>query len=158
MNNSEVFTRIVTRAEADNSGLGSLFYASAPLVTTIAWDDVIGSKVSPYITMAFVSSDNIDDGFDTDVTRWQWDFNVWIKKEIGISANVGAGIVDRLYGNATTQSDLVPDWGFHRYEFGVTLTSGWDMTSCYHVASAEAHELDYLHFIETFEVLLSRSP
>jgi hypothetical protein len=91
--------------------------------------------------------------FDTmrgDGIRLTIEFHIYDVAEGNTNDNC-RNIIDRIRGDAATQSNKLPTYGFHR-RVPTDLVSTWSASQFINTGGATAHERDVLHYIETYEV------
>lgn len=158
-------TAIITRAQAD-TGSGGLFETGAQLVNAIGY--AVESRIAagfnakmPYISFSFLQSEQAD-GYDYDLCAILVQFHVWNTMARDADSDICHTILERLSGNATTQADREPDYGFHRWTGDLYLGLPppdpiWKLSKMHLVTpNVESHEDGVWHFIQTYRVHASR--
>lgn len=165
MSLSLVAAAIRTRALAD-TGTGGLFNVGSPLVKSCtheyapATDSATNlADLLPYIVFTFPSWEE-DQTFSSEMQRITCSFHVYTLRENG--AVVGANIMDRIYGDAVTQANRTPTYGFHRHTLVLGSQVGlgnatWYPSAMRRTSRNTAHERDVYHYIESYHIDLTRA-
>lgn len=168
MNLAGIKEAVIARVQAD-TGSGGLWASAAKLINSITYGfegrvDVTGIRgAQPYVSFDFPAIEE-SDGYTHELQEFHLRFHVWYhflrNKDAAITA--AANIVDRLYGDATTQATRnTPTYGFHRHTLVLTTVGDagapWATGKMWKTSSNESHEREALHFIETYRVNMSRT-
>lgn len=117
------------------------------------------TTLCPYLVFT-IETDVQLDGYAYDMFEANIDFHVWDVAESTVSAVRSLTIVERLFGDGIAQSTRIPSYGFHRHTLVLTTTghasAPWVAGQMQRVGSAQAHEDDVYHWIETYRVNVSR--
>lgn len=153
----KLYGDILARAQAD-TGTGGLFNSGTPLVTGIF--NTFGPRGQAFPHMIFVLESAAQrDAMNTSTRLVQWGLHTYIEEKPASGAAPFAAystIMERVLGDWTAQSNRTPSYGFDRWT--PTLSgSGWSATITEHTGSRTSHETGFLHFIEDFQVWVSKA-
>lgn len=157
---------IIARVQAD-TGSGGL-WAAAKLINSISYTfEARGSTTGiraaqPFVVFDFPSVQPRD-GYAYNLhelfVRFHTFYPFLRNKDAAITA--AATIQNRIYGDALVQANRTPSYGFDRHLLVLTTTGDaaapWAGGVCLWQGTAEAHENDCLHFIDTYQMRLSRT-
>lgn len=154
MNLVAVWTAVQARIATD-TGTGGLAHATAPLVTGFYTSFNVPGAVYPYIVFDVDGAEQ-QDAFEVDGIDLSIRFHVFAKMEQATTSGFEtcAAIIDRLYGDALDQAGRTPSFGFHRHNF-VIASGKYAGSIMKRVGMAQEHDVDVLHFIESYRVLIS---
>lgn len=114
--------------------------------------NIYGSKATletPYVVYEVGDSQEQDtmrgDGVELTIT-----FHIVDRADGNTNANCHT-IRQQILGDGATQSNKQPTYGLHRLVVG-ELPSGWEAGQFYRTGGSTAHELNFLHYIETYKI------
>lgn len=155
MNNNAICAAIVKRLQADTGGGGLFTTGGAPgLIKAVYRNMAPPNADMPYIVLA-LNDEKDDNTFRGDVLLVN--IGVFIYIPTTSPPSLMDTIMDRVYGDATLQSDLSPTYGLHRHRL-VLETGTWTAdTIMYSGSATDESDRDRYVAVPTFEMHQSRT-
>ena len=155
MNNNAICAAIVARLQADQGG-GALFATGgAPgLIRAVYRNMAPPNAEMPYVVFD-CKDEATENTFTSDVLLVRMVFAIFIPTTSAPS--VMDAILDRIYGDATTQSSGLPSFGLHRHPLNLT-TGTWTGGTIMYTGSEDDSDRDRYLAVPTFQMYQSRSP
>ena len=155
MNRKYLWKALDDRAVAD-TGTGGLFNVSAPLITGWYSEQGPAGAVMPYVVVT-LADDGEDDGFGYQAQTITVYIHIYAPRELSTTAYSGVAVAEdiraRIQGDGTPNS---PTYGFHRWQTSLPSGSGMVATTFKREGGTSASDLNTVHLIETYSVMLSQ--